>query len=449
MVRFQEPNSSINLTSTPAETSVGYTSHPRLLWLVYIYKYKGDVVAIVRVPIINVYGGGDYTAQITIGSNKTPANVIMDTGSSTLAVAPKIYDPTTDASLQKTPLAQDVLYGTGGWTGPVVKTAMSMGSGAQAVSIETYLALATEQEPNNFGAADGILGLAYNNLNSAYNLASYLSEQKIKPAVTYPWPFPVENSRAALEQLGTLLSRMPDEDLPPYFTALEEANIEKNRFAFYTLRSMLSARSAEPASDPLNNGFFILGGGEEQTDLFTGEFVSVDVLDDAWYNTQLLAVQVAGGRKIKAKQLPRKYGKTMLSNSIIDSGTNSLYLSSDVFSAIMSSLKALNSGFVQQIEGAASDGVPSGQLKLEEWPDITFTLKGEDGTPVSLTCAPSTYWQVDAPTAGRASFAIFNSGGPQSILGLPLMNNYYTVFDRTVDAYGAIRFAPIVPPPSH
>ena len=30
-----------------------------------------------------------------------------------------------------------------------------------------------------------------------------------------------------------------------------------------------------------------------------------------------------------------------------------------------------------------------------------------------------------------------------SILGLPLFNNYYTVFDRTQNPYGAIRFAPI------
>ena len=30
-----------------------------------------------------------------------------------------------------------------------------------------------------------------------------------------------------------------------------------------------------------------------------------------------------------------------------------------------------------------------------------------------------------------------------SILGLPLFNNYYTVFDRTQSPYGIISFAPI------
>jgi hypothetical protein len=40
-----------------------------------------------------------------------------------------------------------------------------------------------------------------------------------------------------------------------------------------------------------------------------------------------------------------------------------------------------------------------------------------------------------------------NSNGFQSILGLPLLNNYFTIFDRSLDAYGEILFAPIKPAP--
>lgn len=73
-------------------------------------------------------------------------------------------------------------------------------------------------------------------------------------------------------------------------------------------------------------------------------------------------------------------------------------------------------------------------------------MQGETGADVTLTCAPSTYWQTDAPQPGLAMFQINNGGTfPQSILGLPLFNNYYTVFDRTQDPYGAVRFAPIAP----
>jgi hypothetical protein len=394
----------------------------------------------IRVPISNVYGGGDYTAPIAIGHSGTTANVILDTGSSTLAVVPNVYDVTGDSDAQPTALAQDVIYGTGGWAGPVVKTTVALGTGG--ASLDTYIAVTADDEPGGFGQADGILGLAYNVLNNAYDLSSYLGEHG-DTSVTHPWPFPTQNTSAAVQQLASLLQRMPQQDLPPYFTALEEAGIEKNLFAFYTLRSMPSLRTSHPEDDPLNQGFFIMGGGPEQEDLYTGEFVNVDVVGDAWYNTDLLAVQVAGGEQHTASRLPAQFGKTMVSNSIVDSGTNSLALAKDVFGAILSSLEQLNPDFITAINTASSGSVPTSSLNLAEWPEITFTLRGETGNAVPLTCSPATYWQSDCPQRGQASFAIESSGMPQSILGLPLMNNYYCVFDRTQDAYGVIRFAPI------
>jgi hypothetical protein len=396
--------------------------------------------SVLRVPISNVYGGGDYTAPIAIGSSGTTANVILDTGSSTLAVVPTVYDVTGDTDAERTALAQDVIYGTGGWAGPVVTTKVLLGT--EGASLKTYIAVTADDEPGGFGQADGILGLAYNVLNNAYDLSSYLKEHG-DDSVTFPWPFPTKNTSAAVQQVGSLLQRMPQQDLPPYFTALEEAGVEKNLFAFYTLRSMPSLRTSHPEEDPLNQGFFIMGGGPEQDDLYSGEFVNVAVVNDAWYNTDLLSVQVAGGEAHTAARLPAQFGKTMVSNSIVDSGTNSLALAKDVFQAILSSLDKLNPDFTKAIETAANGSVATSSLDLATWPDITFTLKGDTGTPVPLTCSPSTYWQADCPQSGQASFAIGSSGMPQSILGLPLMNNYYCVFDRTQDAYGVIRFAPI------
>jgi hypothetical protein len=93
-------------------------------------------------------------------------------------------------------------------------------------------------------------------------------------------------------------------------------------------------------------------------------------------------------------------------------------------------------------------GVPTSSLNLAQWPNIYFTLEGENGQNVELACTPQTYWQTDFPEAGRAVFQI---SGPldaanQSILGLPLLNNYYTVFDRTQGVNGVIKFAKIKPP---
>jgi hypothetical protein len=41
---------------------------------------------IARIPITNIYMGGDYTGQIFVGPQGHPMNVILDTGSSALAL---------------------------------------------------------------------------------------------------------------------------------------------------------------------------------------------------------------------------------------------------------------------------------------------------------------------------------------------------------------------------
>src|SRR5271163_4673177 len=129
-----------------------------------------------RIPITNAHGGGDYTATLLVGSRQQPVNLIVDTGSSALVVAPKSYDLTGDTQQHPTSLAQVVLYGTGGWAGPVIQTGVTVGG----VGLRSApLALAEIQEPDTFGAADGILGLAYNVLNDAYDLRSYLTEKQV------------------------------------------------------------------------------------------------------------------------------------------------------------------------------------------------------------------------------------------------------------------------------
>jgi hypothetical protein len=401
---------------------------------------------VIRIPINNVKGGGDYTGEISVGSRGAIANVILDTGSSTLAVVPRVYKIAEDKNATFTPFAQLVTYGTGGWSGPVLETTLSMGSGDNQASVKTYIAIADEQLPHNLGPADGILGLAFNALNSAYDLTTYLTSNNVNPPVTYPWVFPVKTSAAALQQVEQFLARMTEIDLTPYFTALESADVTRNIFAFYTLRSTPSMASANPETDPLNSGIFVLGGGLEQTDLYTGRPLNVAVLDNLYYNTNLKAVQVGDADPVQAAPLPAAQAKSLVSNSIVDSGTNSLVLAPDVYQVVISGLGSV--GFASLVSEAVSNGaVPQSSLNLSNWPDIRFVMQGADGSEVTLTCAPTTYWQTNAPRAGDAVFQINNGGNfPMSILGLPLFNNYYTVFDRTQNPYGTISFAPIATP---
>jgi Eukaryotic aspartyl protease len=400
----------------------------------------------IRIPISNYHGGGDFTAPILVGSHQILVNVILDTGSSTLAIKPAAYIPQSDSDLRPTAFVQDITYGTGGWAGPLVTTSLAMGLSGETITVANGpLALTIEQEPNNFGLADGILGLAYDTLNDAYSLAGYLGARGTNPDVTWPWPLSIRNTQSAVEQFARFIDAMPHENVTPCFTQMVNQSLIANKFAFYTKRS--TPKRNDPR-DPENLGFFILGGGEEQTDLYEGEFLNVDVVHDVYYNTNLKAVRVGDEAPVAVNPLPKQFLNSMVSNSIIDSGTNSLALASDVFQAIMRSLETINpqlEQIAQQATEAQSNGagIPNGLLQLNNWPDITFIMSGEKGEDVPLVCSARTYWQLDSFDIGSATFQIDAMGEAQSILGLPLFNNYYTVFDRSVDISGVIRFAPI------
>jgi hypothetical protein len=373
-----------------------------------------------RIPIVNVYMDGDYTGVIKVGSQGKAANVILDTGSSTLALDGNFYDPSTDKNAKVTDLAQEVQYGSGAWVGAVVLTDIGIGSGAQAIALQQVnTAVAYAESKDMFAKANGILGLAYTRLNRVFTM----------PGPTWP-------AKYSYNQIQQGRSTFLD----PYFTEMEAAGGVANKFAFYTKRSMVSNATAKALSDTLNQGFLILGGGEESTDLYTGKFQSVSVLDDAWYNTNLKAVIVGNTAPIEVPA-PTKASQN-LTNSIVDSGTNSLMLDAELFKTVAD---RFTSGENTELTDAMRSGyLKTSSLNLAKWPAIAFVMQGPAGD-VKLTVTPENYWQSDAPKKGYSSAAIYSDNGQlqgQSILGLPLMNGYFTIFDRSVDkGLGVINFA--------
>ena len=379
-----------------------------------------------RIPITNV--GVGYVAGIRVGSHGSEANVILDTGSSALAVTHAAYKPQHDEAIKPTDLAQDIIYHSGAaWAGPVVTTVLAMG-GIELP--DSMLAIALDEEPNSFGSADGILGLAYD--NHGYDLSAYLRHQGT--AASYPWPFPARTSTRVVKHLKRMFSAMPKKALTPLFTQLVDAGKAANKFAFYTRRSAPDAKRHVE-----NAGLFVLGGGEEHADLHQGPFATVEVVHDKHYNTTLKAVQVGTAAPLPAHPLPRHLEQKLISNSIIDSGSEFLALATDVYNAIMA---ALDPGLAH-IARRAHAGISNSEVELARWPQITFILAGEHGRDVPIVCAPETYWQLDAREPGRASFQINGEGHALSILGLPLLNNQYVVFDRSVHRNGVVRFAKI------
>jgi hypothetical protein len=365
-----------------------------------------------RIPITNAIFGGDYTGQLQVGADKKPVNVILDTGSSTLALDHKAYNPLEDTAAKKTSLVQAVQYGSGHWIGSVVRTTVAVGGTQGDTLKDVPLAVAFHESARMFGKASGILGLAYTRLDDAYDLT--------KPSL--PPTYSPNDIQAAVATT-----------VDPYFTLLEESGMVANKFAFYTQRSTVRVAQGDPVKDAANSGFLILGGGEEATDLYSGAFQSATVVSDDWYSVALKQVIVGNTPPIDVRQATRHDG--VPTNSIVDSGTNGMVFAPDLYDAIVARFSSA------QRTAINAGGAANGAIDLAKWPVLTFVLAGQGGD-VRLQMKPENYWQLDAGEAGLASSRLWRGDGVQSILGLPLMNGYLTIFDRSADhGLGVVRFA--------
>lgn len=374
----------------------------------------------IRIAITNIYAAGCYTAPVYIGSHKTPINVFLDTGSSSLAVNRKHYDPNLDTFMSPTNLAQYVTYEDGsGWKGAVIRTRVAVKHFREKRRLDNvYISVADQQKDIFVDEMQGILGLAYIELDYAYRFR--------RPT----WP--------SFDHKG--IGKKPEIDIEPYFTQLEKSGTTPNKFSFYTLRSEIRYGKRSIAKDPWNAGYVVLGGGEEYTSLYKGNFKTVKVLHDLYYNTNIKSIRVGPGKPISIARPTRKSG--LYSNSIVDSGTNTVCFPDWLYKAILGQFRALNSDFSAAIRRSVNyDDVKLSERAIKKWPNICLIMEGISAD-VKLTIRPQSYWQANYTKDGVTGFAIDSQEENQTILGLPFMNNYYCVFDRSRnDGAGVIRFA--------
>jgi hypothetical protein len=310
---------------------------------------------------------------------------------------------------------QEVRYGDGSnWIGSVVQTDMTVTDTGRSVDLPNVsVAVAYHETVNMFGKSQGILGLAYEPLDDAVDV----DQPTVPPRYS---PNDVRAGRTV--------------HVEPYFRQLEKAGLVADKFAFCTRRSTIHA-SARPASDPLNNGWLILGGGEEATDLYTGRFQTAAVLTDDYWSVNLKQVIVGRNEPIPVRPPTRHSGEA--TNAIVDSGTNGLDIAPAIFDAILKMLPA------DQVKLMRTREVSTDRVHLDDWPTIAFVLQGERAD-IRLEVEPRHYWQMDAWEKGTAVRALWRAdkGEEQSTLGLPLMNAYFTVFDGSANhGLGVVRFA--------
>ncbi|MBQ4891504.1 hypothetical protein J8L86_16770 [Shewanella sp. MMG014] len=483
----------------------------------------------VKLPLVNVYAKGGYCVQMRLGSEGSLANLIVDTGSSTLVVKKQVYQPHEDQYLQSSPFAQQVIYGAGGWDGPLVHTKVSVSEDglkhdplAQDSLDENtsthvpHLNLAHQplslndcpvaivpslKQQKTFADADGILGLAYYGLNKSYDLTAYIEKHKIKPASTFPWPFSEPNSVCPahcehdekscdeadeserfsgedLKRFRKFLKKQPQQTVVPYFTRLNKNGLTHNKFGFYSKRSSIHIAKddytqEQIAADPLNKGWLILGGGKEHTELYQGKFKTIDVIHNRYYNVKLYSMRVGEQAEVEAPALQSQYVASHKSNAIIDTGVSGILLTDLLYKAMMTGFNNVSSDFVTLVEpfkdiSFQEKGIDMAELfkgrdmtghhpdDLSHWPTLHFTFDGEitNECPdsenevidkaITISCKPEHYWQLNSPSPGKACFKILSQlprWPNQCLLGLPLLNDYYVIFDRSAHETGVIRFA--------
>lgn len=403
------------------------------------------------IPITNVYGKSDYSAEVLVGSPPQKVNMVLDTGSSTFAVSKTAYSPEKDKSLTATPLAQDEIYGVGGWYGPVVKTQVGMASASKEIDLADVSVAIMETAHETL--AEGIIGLAYSGLNKGYDLTQYYKNNQLTPELTYPWQLAEQDQADNVQQFRQLLHHFEHIDVEPYFTQLEQHKLVADQFAFYVHRSrVLQAEGQQTpealAEHPLNQGLFVLGKPHQHQHLYQGELNTIEVLHDKYYNVNLVSIQVEGQAPISAPALAEKDKRGYITNGIIDSGAAGIVLPTTLFEQLLDGLIKHNENFAPLLapyqKGSVEPvGIDMQTLKLADWPNLHFTFTGPHNTETQLTIAPSEYWQIHSPKTGQAVFTFLTlpNWPNQSILGLPLISSYYTIFDRATGDNGCIHFA--------
>lgn len=416
--------------------------------------------AAIEIPTTLAHARGAYTATAHFGEHGDPAQLILDTGSSTLVVRPHAYAADRDGHLAATPWVQEIRYGGGAWAGPVLQSRLAFGHGHHARAIDDALFACCETDDALFQGADGLWGLAYRKLDPAWDVSSLLSQQGHAPPLSWPWPY--EQGHALdLDRFKDFLHHQPRTHLQPAFTALEEEGVVRNRFALAIGRPVAHMTHDKPSlaaleADPLNRGALVLGGGTEQQHLYRGGFQDIRIVHDLYYNANLRAVRVGSGDPIPVPPLDASREAAMGSNALLDTGCSFLTFPVGVWTAVMAALARIDPGFPALVERSArslasGEGLPLHELAAHRWPDLHLHLEAPGGGDTVLRIPASSYWPRNAPGHGYC-LCLLAPPPPGfvdcALLGLPVFAGRYAIFDRAAAAgQGVLRIANARNPP--
>lgn len=425
----------------------------------------------------------DYSADVTVAGQTF--QVIVDTGSSDFAIAASPMSHCIEYLQwsQGSPGQCDgqstkAIYGSGNWTGRVcsgfdVSLAGFSAGQPRFAGILTQQHFLTQCRPDRAGiVSEGIVGMAYRELTS-------FNEQPLFDSVVQTARIPNVFSMQCCgwngQQAGSgqLILGGVDPDL--HTGGFQYTPI--TREAYYCVNMLGISVAGAPAAPPAptspppptcktrNTGgtCFFLGCDKSRgpTDCklgfcrckagycASGGRCTSSSLLEANHTAPALpaappapdarARRLLGLTSVAARARTYVHGRARARqipgcNSIIDSGTSALVLHHSHYEAVLGPLQEAAKSLPAYVRCINME-------HLSGFPDITIQLQGD----VVLRVPPTTYFQPNGGADGCMQLYLSSAGkeihfATPNVLGQPLMEAYYTVFDRANQRVG---FAPI------
>lgn len=345
------------------------------------------------------------TAYTVIASFGTPAqnfSLVVDTGSSNLAVAASstagatpYYVSTASSSFINVGSAVAVQYAVGAWTGTRITDMVQLASsGLPRLSVD-FAAITSSSSFFNAQSSykfQGILGLAY-----------------------------------------IALARPSGSPITPLLDSLV-ANGANNSFGLQLCDARTTAQGAVVSA----GGFLQVGAGpSDLADISSGAFVYAPLVQQSYYTVSVTDVAFNGqslGLGCSLYNSPR---------AIVDSGTTNLVLPQAAYDAVVAGFStrvSFQSASDKALFFSGTQCFTFPRALTLSLPAITITLAAADGV-FDLKIPPWTYLRIlAANTSQSTDCRVFGvQAGCGSVLGISVLSSYTALFDR---ANSRVGFAP-------
>jgi len=394
-----------------------------------------------KVPLQGKPGLGYYVIM-SFGTPQQHLNVLVDTGSSNLAVAcsPDIFvnnyfDKSKSTSWLDTGRSVMVPYTQGQWEGELLTELVSIGGSYMDDIIET-----NEHFHNNAESSE--VGLESNKLQVRANLACIESSTN----------FFINGSKwHGILGLGFAPIARPNADIAPFLdTLVKKGALGQDLFAL----KLCGTLDKRDVTDVSMGGSLDLGELDQTS--FSGS-IFYTPLHRRWYYDVLLTNVDIGGSSVGVAESCQEFNHD---KTIVDSGTTNLRLPAPIFERLVDAIKNATTLTHPPVPDDVWRGRQvmcwkQGTTPWDRFPEIGLWLASDTSmwpkhslpTHFRLVISPQQYLRAIKSNSfedGHSKRAVpedcykfavtpSNSG---SVLGAVVMEGYYVVFDRAKDRIG-------------